>query len=83
VAEEDFVLTPPRLLAVCAVLALAMLMVGAPVVFAALSVVESNALPDPVARFDQIPGLGIFLQVGRFPVFLLLAVWLARSPNEQ
>jgi len=82
VAEEDFVLTPPRLLAVCAVLVLAIVMLIAPVV-AALSVVESNALPGPAARFDQIPGLGIFLQVGRFPVFLLLAVWLARSPNEQ
>ena len=82
-ADEMSVLSKPRRLALCAVMGVALLLLIAPLVLAALPLVDSTALDRIVARFDQVSPIAVLVQFGRIPLFLALATWVAGSPKEQ
>jgi len=83
VAADVFVLSRPRRLALGAVLGVALLLPIAPLVLAAWSVLDGSALDRTIGRFDQISHIAVLVQLGRLPLFLVLATLLARSPKEQ
>jgi hypothetical protein len=78
-----FDLSGPRRLALCAVVAVALILLVAPAVLAAWSVLDSKALDRAVAGLAPVSRLAVLLEVGRFPLFLVLVSWLARSPRER
>lgn len=82
-ADHVFVLSGPRRLALCAVLGVALLLLIAPLVLAAWSLLDNSALDRTIAGFDQISRIAGLVQLGRFPLFLVMAIRLARSPKEQ
>jgi hypothetical protein len=82
-ADEMSVLSKPRRLALCAVMGLALLLLVAPLLLAALPVLDSAALDRTVARLDQVSPIAVLVQFGRLPLFLALATWVAGSPKEQ
>src|ERR1700680_4221797 len=83
VTSEVFDLSRRRRLALCAVAAAALLLFLAPAVLAAWSVVDSKALDRAFAVRDPISRLSVVVEVGRFPLFLVLVSWLPRSPRER
>jgi hypothetical protein len=83
VTSDVFDLSRRRRLALCAVAAAALLLFLAPAVLAAWSVVDSKPLDRAVAGLEPISRLAVVLEVGRFPLFLVLVSWLARSPRER
>ena len=83
VTSDVFDLSRRRRLALCAVAAAALLLFLAPAVLAAWSVVDSKPLDRAVAGLEPISRLAVVLEVGRFPLFLVVVSWLARSPRER
>ena len=82
VADNVFVLSGARRLALGAVLGVALLLPIAPLVLAGWSVFDSSALDRTIGRFEQISHIAVLVQFGRFPLFLVLATLLARSQKE-
>lgn len=81
-SDDLFNLTRRRRLALCAVLGVVLLLFVTPAVLAAWSVLDTRGLDRAVAGFEPISHLAVLLQVGRFPLLLVLISWLARSPSE-
>jgi hypothetical protein len=82
-ADEVFVLSRPRRLALCAVVGVALLLLIAPLVLAALPVLDSRSLDRTSAQLEQVSRIASLLQLGRLPLFLAMAAWVAWSPKEQ
>lgn len=82
-ADDVFVLSGPRRLALCALLGIGLLLLIAPPVLAAWSVLDSTALDRTMAQFEQVSHIAVLAPLGRFALSLVLAVWLAKSPKEQ
>lgn len=82
-ADDAFGLSGSRRLALWALLGVALLLLIAPPLTAALSLLDSSALDRTFARFEQVSRIAVLVQLGRFPLFLVLATWLVRSPKEQ
>ena len=86
VGDEVFVLSGARRLALTAILGVALLLPISSVVLAAWSVLDGSALDrtiGTIGRFEQFSHIAVLVQLGRFPLFLVLATLLARSPKEQ
>lgn len=80
---EGTVMSGSRRLFVAGLVALALLLLLLPPLVAALSVVDSAALDHVFARLQTVSRAAFWLQLGRFPVSLVLATWIARSPQER
>jgi hypothetical protein len=83
VTSDMFDLSRGRRLALCAVAAAALLLFVAPAVLGARSILDSKALDRAVAGLEPISRLAVVLEVGRFPLFLVLVSCRARSPRER
>jgi hypothetical protein len=44
--------------------------------------VDSGSLNSAASRFEQVAQIAGLMQLGRLPLFLVLATLLARSPKE-
>jgi hypothetical protein len=75
-------LTGTQRLALCSVLTLALALLLAPPLAATLSMVNSTALDHVLARLEVVSRVAFLAQVGRLPLSLVLATWLARSSRE-
>jgi hypothetical protein len=75
-------LTGTRRLVLASVLVLALLLLLTPPLAAALSVVGNTALDHVFTRLEAVSRFVFLAQLGRLPLSLALATWLARSPRE-
>jgi hypothetical protein len=76
-------LTGQRRLAMCSVLALALVLLLAPPLAATLSMVNSTALDHLLARLEIVSRIAFVAQIGQLPLSLVLATWLARSSRDR
>jgi hypothetical protein len=83
VDDYMFVLSGRRQLAIYAVLGVAVLLLIAPVVLAACAVLDRSELDRGIARLEEVSHIASLVQLGRLPLFLSMATWVARSPKEQ
>ncbi len=82
-AGEDFMLSPPRRLALLAVLGVALLMLISPVVLAISFGHGEGDIYRAFAPMEHISFLAVLVQLGRLPLALVQAILLARSPTDQ
>ena len=82
-AERDFMLSPPRRLALLAVLGVALLMLISPVVLATSFGYGEGAIYRAFAPMEHLSFVAVLVQLGRLPLALVQAILLARSPTEQ
>jgi hypothetical protein len=75
-------LTATRSLVLASVVVLALLLLLIPPLAAALSVVGNTALDHVFTRLEAVSRFAFLAQVGRLPLSLALATWLARSSRE-
>jgi hypothetical protein len=54
----------------------------APFVLAA-TILDANSFHGTNALFEQVSRLAALAQITRLPVFLVLPMWVARSPQEE
>jgi hypothetical protein len=80
--NREHSLSTPRLVAMCSVLGAALFLLVAPSVLAS-RVLDANSFHATNALFEQVSRLAAWAQLARLPVFLVLPMWVARSPQEE